>query len=60
MGRIFPGAPSVGNRVLVRDHDAEQALGGPGEGAREPEAKSQIVTVTGVASVRNLRLRGGR
>ncbi len=29
MGRIFPGTPSVGNGVQVRERDAEQALGGP-------------------------------
>ncbi|MCP4622235.1 MAG: hypothetical protein GY850_01740 [bacterium] len=56
--RIFPGTASVGNRVLVRVHYAEQALGGPREGAREPELKSKIVTVTAIASVRNLRLGG--
>ncbi len=58
MGRIFPGTASVGNRVLVRVHYAEQALGGPREGARAPELKSKIVTVTAIASVRNLRLGG--
>ncbi len=46
--------------ALVRVHYAERALGGPREGARWPEAKSKFVAVTGIASVRNLRLRGGR
>ncbi len=58
MGRIFPGTTTVGKRVLVRVHYVEQALGGPREGARWPEAKSKTMAVTGIASVRNLRLRG--
>ncbi len=34
VGRILPGTSNVGNVVHARDHDAEPALGGPGEGAR--------------------------
>ncbi len=48
VGRIIPGMQSVENVVRARDHLAEPALGGPGEGGRDPEAKSQVVTVAGI------------
>ncbi len=48
VGRNFPGTPSVGNVVHARDHDAEPALSGPGEGARDPDAKSQIFSFVSI------------
>ncbi len=48
---IFAGTPNVGNVVQGRDHDAELALSGPSEGARDPEAKSQIMAVASISGI---------
>ncbi len=56
--RIFSDAANVGDRVQVRERDAEQALGGRGEGARDFYAKSRVLSGAGVvdngqASIQN-------